>query len=95
MSVPRNDTVPDHANFPVGKAGWLEGRGDPLYQGLLRWLGGVAHWLAPPGPAWRRYRVAPRANPAALRYELLRGIERQLQLPRRAASSWTAGQTTL
>lgn len=31
-----------------------------------------------PCPAWRRYRVAPRANPAAFRHELLCGIQREL-----------------
>jgi hypothetical protein len=35
-------------------------------------------WLAP-NPPWRRYRVIPRANPAAFRHDLLRGIQLELR----------------
>jgi len=51
-------------------------------------------WLWPK-PAWRRYRVTPRANPAALRYGLLRGIQLELRRAGLADPRESAGRTTL
>lgn len=55
-------------------------------------------WLAP-SPTWRRYRVAPRANPAAFRHALLRAIQcdlrRNADFPVGDTAGWKTGVTTL
>jgi hypothetical protein len=50
-----------------------------MFVGTLRefWLTLIA-WLAPT-PRWRRYRVAPRANAAAFRHDLIRSIQLELR----------------
>ena len=57
------------------------------------WLTLIA-WLAP-YPAWRRYRVTPRANPAAFRHDLLREIQLELRRTGLIASHQVPGRTTL
>ena len=51
-------------------------------------------WLAP-NPRWRRYRVTPRANPAAFRHQLLRGIQLELHRAGLAGSRELVSRTTL
>ncbi len=51
-------------------------------------------WLAP-HPPWRRYRVAPRANPAAFRHDLLREIQLELRRTGLVTSRQIPDQTTL
>jgi hypothetical protein len=48
-----------------------------------------------PRQQWRRYRVAPRANPVVFRYDLLRRIQSDLQRSSQSVSRLTTGQTTL
>lgn len=54
----------------------------------------VAAWFGP-RPALRRYRVTPRANPAAFRYVLLRGIHLELCRAGLTGSREAAGRTTI
>ncbi len=54
----------------------------------------IATWFTP-RPAWRRYRVAPRANPAAFRHDLLREIQLDLRRAGLVASRRIPGQSTL
>lgn len=54
----------------------------------------IAAWLAPK-PVWRRYRVTPRANPAAFRHDLLRGIQHELRRAGLVTSQQVASRTTL
>lgn len=51
-------------------------------------------WMLP-RQHWRRYRVTPRANPAAFRQDMLRGIQFKLRRARIAGSRQIAGRTTL
>jgi hypothetical protein len=80
--------------------GWGEGRGEgcagklvsgAFHERLLGWL--RALW--PALPPLRRYRVTPRANPAAFRHDLLREIQLELRRTDIAGSRSVAGQTTI
>jgi hypothetical protein len=53
-----------------------------------------AAWFAP-SPTVRRYRVTPRANPAAFRHNLLLGIQLELRRAGFAGSREIVGRTTL
>jgi hypothetical protein len=54
----------------------------------------VAAWFAP-RLVLRRYRVTPRANPAAFRHDLLRGIQLELCRAGLVTSRQIPGRTTL
>jgi len=87
-----------NADFPVGAFRRLENRRYALGGMLSQLCDTVLTWFAPP-PTLRRYRVTPRANPAAFRHNLLRGI--QLELRRSADfpvgdnAGWKTGVTSL
>jgi hypothetical protein len=65
-----------------------------VVEALLDFRSTFAAWLAP-GPACRRYRVTPRANPAALRHDLLCGIQRELRRAGLVTSRQFADRSTL
>jgi hypothetical protein len=61
----------------------------------LREFGDTLAARLAPRPNWRRYRVTPRANPAAFRHDLLRGIQLELRSAGLVNSREVAGRTTL
>ncbi len=99
MKHPAVEPRGGNADFPVGQRGgpWvrrLENRRYAVREVLWQFWEGILAWLAP-GPTWRRYRVAPRANPAAFRHSLLRGIQLELHRAGLAGSRKIVGRTTL
>ncbi len=63
-------------------------------EAFVRFWTRVSTWFAPKNH-WRRYRVAPRANPAAFRDDMLREIQLDLRRAGLVASRRIPGQSTL